>query len=89
MFKLTPFITILLQKSVKGIAKKLVGKVKGNVRYGLIEWKEEFFKAHPELENFDVYTSKNGLEFKARDLETNNVINPVKIEKNLQELPRL
>lgn len=70
-------------KKCKRDSQKTVGKVKGNVRYGLIEWKEEFFKAHPELENFDVYTSKNGLEFKARDPETYNVINPVKVEKKL------
>lgn len=70
-------------KKCKRDSQKTVGKVKGNERYGLIEWKEEFLKAHPELDNFDVYTSKNGLEFKARDPDTYNVINPVKIEKKL------
>ena len=51
--------------------------------HGLVVWKDEFLKEHPELENFDVYTTKNGLEFKARDPETINVINPVRVEKKL------
>ena len=70
-------------KKCKRDSQKTVGKIKANQRYGLIEWKEDFLKAHPDLENFDVYTTKNGLEFKARDPETYNVINPVKVEKKL------
>lgn len=64
-------------------SQKTVGKTKDNQRYGLVVWKDEFLKEHPELENFDVYTTKSGLEFKARDPETYNVINPVKVEKKL------
>lgn len=64
-------------------SQKTVGKTKDNQRYGLVVWKDEFLKEHPELENFDVYTTKNGLEFKARDPETINVINPVRVEKKL------
>lgn len=70
-------------KKCKRDNQKTVGKVKGNERYGLLSGRRSSLKNILNLRTLMYIHSKNGLEFKACDLETNNVINPVKIEKKL------
>lgn len=64
-------------------SQKTIGRVLGGEKYGEIEFKQFFLDEHPELENFIVYWTKNGFEFKLVDEDEFSLINSKPLEKKL------
>src|SRR5574344_1093937 len=64
-------------------SQKTVGTIKGNQKYGEIEFRPEFIKQYPQLESFVAYKTEKGIEFKPIDDDLTTVIKASKIEKKI------
>lgn len=64
-------------------SQKTVGTIKGNQKYGEIEFRPEFIKQYPQLESLVAYKTEKGIEFKPIDDDLTTVIKASKIEKKI------
>lgn len=66
--------------------QKTVGSIVGNNRYGEICFKKEFLEQYPELENFIVYKTQNGIEYKAKPTDDDEVYLQAIAKTKIQKL---